>query len=264
MTFEMRSKAAKGIQLKAIEMDVINYQRDCFRNYKADIGYPQEYAYLFGNKVKVHVPIETTMSKCMVVGAYPSAKFYTVNSLADTPLEDHTSPFSNETYFDGSRLRTIPSGKELNELILARIGVKREDCWITNLVKVFLFKPGHVDRYKKLGKHDIEPNRNKYATYAKASLWWLHKEIEICSPYVIILLGREVTKAFFDVSLAKAITYMTGGAYSKVIDGVNRNIICLPHPGILMKKMTKNPWPERFENEIGPKAYNEIKNLVES
>ncbi|MBV5315251.1 MAG: hypothetical protein JZU47_18250 [Prolixibacteraceae bacterium] len=76
----------------------------------------------------------------MIVGAYPSAKFYTINGVSDTPKADNDSPFSNESYFDGSRVRTIPSGKELNEVILEKIGVNRADCWITYLVKVFYSK----------------------------------------------------------------------------------------------------------------------------
>lgn len=97
------------------------------------------------------VPIETALNKVMIVGAYPSAKFFTVRAnddtlVTDTPVADNDSPFSNEQYFDGSRVRTIPSGKELNEVILDRLGIDKSDCWITDLVKVFLFKEGHVER----------------------------------------------------------------------------------------------------------------------
>ncbi len=59
----------------------------------------------------------------MIVGAYPSAKFFTINNIPDTPVADNDSPFSNESYFDGSRVRTIPSGKELNEVILSQISI---------------------------------------------------------------------------------------------------------------------------------------------
>ena len=141
-------------------MKTKNYLRKCFQSYKMEIGYPEDYTFIACNPIKVHVPVEVAMNKVMIVGAYPSAKFYTVEGnngkkVTDTPLEDHTSPFSNEKYFDDSRIRTIPSGKELDEVILTRIDVKREDCWITDLVKVFLFKPGHIERYKKLGKTDM-------------------------------------------------------------------------------------------------------------
>jgi hypothetical protein len=37
-------------------MSVIEFQPDYYKNYKAEIGYPHDYTYLFGNKIKVHVP----------------------------------------------------------------------------------------------------------------------------------------------------------------------------------------------------------------
>jgi len=237
-----------------IKMGVIKYQRGCFSRYKSEIGYPDHYTYLGGCPIKVHVPIETALNKVMIVGAYPSARFFTVQGpkgkVTNTPMEDHNSPFSGETYFDGSRERTIPSGQELNEVILQKIGVKREDCWITDLVKVFLFKPGHIERYKTLGKTDMAANRHKFKEYAQKSLPWLKREIEICNPYVVILLGQEVVSVFFGVSNAIALTYLDGAIRKKEINGIERNIICLPHPGILMKKMPQNTWPERFEKEI--------------
>jgi len=143
--------------------------------------------------------------------------------------------------------------------LLDRIGVDRSDCWVTDLVKVFLFKEGHVKRYIKLGKKDIQENRSKFLEYARKSLKRLESEIEICNPYNIILLGLEVTKVIFDLSDSKAKEYLDGNVYTKEICGVKRNFICLPHPGILMKRTDKNPWPERFENEISHRAKIEIK-----
>jgi len=247
-------------------MRVREYQKDCFKRYKDTIGYPQEYKYLYGNPLNVLVPIETELNKVMVVGAYPSAKFFTIERdkdvpVTDTPVANNDSPFSNESYFDGSRVRTIPSGKELNEVILDRIGVNRSECWITDLVKVFLFKKGHVDRYKKLGKVDIKENRSKFQEYSEKSMYWLRREIEICNPYVIILLGIEVTKIIFGVSDNTAKSYLDGIARLKEIDGILRNFICLPHPGILMKRTDRNPWPGKFVKEISVTARSEILKL---
>lgn len=243
-------------------MKIEELNSHCFQTYKNVIGYSKEYTYYNGNTIKVHVPIETPLNKVMIVGAYPSARFFTAEGpkgkVIDTPMEDHNSPFSNETYFDGSRARTILSGQELNEVILHKIGVKREDCWITDLVKVFLFKPGHVERYRKLGKEDIEPNRHKFKDYARASLPFLYDEIEICNPYVIILLGREVVQAFFGISAARALGYLDGTVKKFEVKGKEQNIICLPHPGILMKRTVRNRWPGRFEREIAPQAMEEI------
>jgi uracil-DNA glycosylase len=242
-------------------MEIKKYQKDCFHNYKQEINYPENYSYFYGNPINVLVPIETNKNGIMIVGAYPSAKFYSINGIADTPISDNDSPFSNESYFDGSRVRTIPSGKELNEVILEKIGVKRDICWITDLVKVFLFKQGHIDRYIKLGKSDLTENRSKFLEYAEKSINRLEKEIELANPIVIILLGIEVTKTIFKISENKAKKYLDGEIRVKTINETDRNFICLPHPGILMKKFKKNPWPEKFENEIAPKTKIEIENL---
>ena len=179
-------------------------------------------------------------------------------------VTDNDSPFSNESYFDGSRVRTIPSGKELNEVILDRIGVKRSDCWITDLVKVFLFKEGHINRYKTLGKNDVSENRSQFIEYARRSIKRLETEIEICNPYVIILLGMEVTKVLFDLPSSRATEYLDGIIRPRLINGIERNFICLPHPGILMKKTHRNLWPEKFETEISRKAKTEIEKIKNS
>jgi len=250
-------------------MKISDYQKDCFRNYKSSIGYPEHYHYLHGTPINALVPIETVQNKVMVVGAYPSAKFFTVptengSAVIDTPVADNDAPFSNESYFDGSRVRTIPSGKELNEVILHKIGVDRSECWITDLVKVFLFKEGHVKRYEKLDKTDIEANRSRFYEYAQKSLPWLRQEIEICDPYVIILLGTEVTSVIFEVPEPTAKSYLDGRIRQKQFNQVTRNFVCLPHPGIIMKRMKKNPWPERFDKEISVTAGNEIDKLKET
>jgi uracil-DNA glycosylase len=242
-------------------MKISEYQKDCFNNYKTSIGYPKEYTYLAGTPINVLVPIETAQEKVMIVGAYPSAKFYTINGVSDTPMADNDSPFSNESYFDGSRVRTIPSGKELNDVILSRIGVKRSECWVTDLVKVFLFKEGHIKRYRKLGFEEISENRSLFEEYANKSLPWLIKEIEIANPYVIILLGLEVTKVLFKVTDNVAKSYLDGKVRQIDYEGLTRDFICLPHPGILMKKTIKNPWPERFEKEISIEARKEIEEI---
>jgi hypothetical protein len=237
------------------------YQKDCFKNYKKTIDYPESNKYLFGNPINVIVPIETVQNKIMIIGAYPSAKFFTINGITDVPMLDNDSPFSNESYYDGSRVRCIPSGKELNEVILKEIGVLRNDCWITDLVKVFLFKEGHVKRYNDLKNFNVTENRSLFMDYASKSNSWIEREIQICNPFIIILLGAEVTKAIFHLSDAGAIRFLDGKARTKVIHGKSRNFICLPHPGILMKPSVRNNWPVWFKETIAPVAKNEIMEL---
>ncbi|MCB0541760.1 MAG: hypothetical protein KDE33_29935, partial [Bacteroidetes bacterium] len=80
-------------------------------------------------------------------------------------------------------------------------------------------------------------------------------------PSVIILLGMEVTKMVFGLSDKIAKEYMDGSIKTKEINGETRNVMCLPHPGILMKRTKKNPWPDRFENEISKRARKEIEKI---
>jgi len=43
-------------------MKIQKYQKNCFNNYKKDIGYPETYTYLFGNSINTLVPIETKIN----------------------------------------------------------------------------------------------------------------------------------------------------------------------------------------------------------
>ena len=84
------------------EKSIQAYQKRCFADYKATIGYPPSYTYLHGQSINPLVPIETPINGIMVVGAYPSAKFYNVRSdtgkvVSDVPVCDNDSPFSNES-----------------------------------------------------------------------------------------------------------------------------------------------------------------------
>lgn len=134
-----------------IEKHITIYQQKCWRKYKKEVYIPEDYCYLYGNQVKVHVPVDTACGGIMIIGAYPTAHFNAIGSERDVPVGDHLYPFSNEKYFDGSRIREVDSGRELEELFLKPIGVKREETWITDLVKIFLFKEGHQNKYKRLG-----------------------------------------------------------------------------------------------------------------
>jgi len=92
---------------------------------------------------------------------------------------------------------------------------------------------------------------------------WLDREIEICDPKVIIILGLEVTKVFFSLTDSISKQYLNGSTKTKTINGIDRNIICLPHPGILMKRTDQNPWPERFDKEISLIVKGEIIKLIQ-
>ncbi|MCK5135270.1 MAG: hypothetical protein KAR19_05735 [Bacteroidales bacterium] len=242
-------------------MTTYQYQKKCFKEYKESIKFPEQTSYLYGNPVNTVVPMEAAIGKVMVIGSYPAAKLYFVNSIPDVPLYDCNAPFSAEPYFDGSRIRSSVTGQELSELILETIGVSREHCWLTSLVKVFLFDEDHVKKYNRLGKTDTQENRSKFMEYANKSLKWIRQEIEIANPYVIILLGIEVIASLLLVSEEEARTYMTGKVFEKKIIWKNSNFICLPSPGLLMERSARNPWPRSFALKIGPTALKEVERL---
>jgi hypothetical protein len=241
-------------------MTIHQYQKKCSKEYKKDIKFPKENSYLYGNPVNTVVPIETAIGKIMIIGPYPMAKLYIVDDIPDVPLVDGNAPFAVDPYFDGSRVRSSFKGQELNDIILETIEIKRENCWLTSLVKVFLFDEDHVKKYHRLGK-EIKENRTKYMDYANPSLKWIRQELEICNPQVIILMGTEVISSLLLVSEEEAMSYMTGEVVEKKIIWKNSNFICFPRPGVLMDRSARNPWPRKFAIKIGPTAMKEIQRI---
>lgn len=71
------------------------------------------------------------------------------------------------------------AGKLLSDLLQA-IGLKREDVWITNVVK-------------------CRPPNNRDPLQEEVDQWWplLQKELEIINPKIIVMLGRHAMYRFF-------------------------------------------------------------------
>ena len=242
-------------------MTVAEYQKKCLAEYKKSIHYPEDYKFYYGNPIDVVVPVDTPVKGAMVVGPHPSAKFYNLDGIPDVPLYNNGVPFPNEEYFDGLRKTTVRSGGELKDFILKRVGVKSKDCWITYLVKVFLFKKGHVERYVQLGKTEIHENKSKFADYAARSIEWLEMEIEMAKPYVVILIGPEVASSVLGISEEQAMVLINGMAYRHTVGAHEVNVISLPHPNMLIRRSKQNEWPEKFQNVIAPTAKKEIQRL---
>ena len=121
---------------------VQRFQKRLHAEYKRDLSLPQTYKYIYGNPVQPVVPLDTAQDGVCIIGAYPSAQFATIGSERDVPVGDNCGPFSTERYFDGSRVRTVASGYELEKAYLAPLGLQREQCWITDLVRVFCSRKG--------------------------------------------------------------------------------------------------------------------------
>jgi uracil-DNA glycosylase len=197
----------------------------------------------------------------MVVGPQPAAKVYFVKDIPDVPLYDATAPFSIEPYYDGNRVRSSYTGQELSDVIMETLEIKREHCWLTTLVKVFLFDDDHVRKYRRLGK-EIQENRSLFSEYALKSMPWFRQELEIANPNVILLLGPEVISSILMISEKEAMDLITGEVVEKKIIWKNSSFICLPPPGMILDRSARNPWPRKFALQIGPKAAEEVKRLL--
>ncbi len=237
-----------------------NYQVECWRTYKEKVGIPESYSYLYGNLVKVHVPIDVACGGIMIIGAYPTAHFNAIGNERDVPVGDHLYPFSCEKYFDGSYVREVDSGRELEELFLKPLRINRSQTWITDLVKVFLFKEGHAEKYKRLGFKGSLVDRSKLMTLAKDSVSFIEQEIEICKPKVILGLGAEVNAVLLKKSKEVA-TEIIASSQRQVIrvNDLEYNYFSCPHPGILMREEDelKGKWGKVLSNTL-----NEIKLLL--
>lgn len=224
-----------------VDNTIKTYLKDTWVNYKDSMGLPKPYTYLYGNPIKVHVPIEIATNGLMIVGAYPTAHFYTLigpggKLITKVPVEDHLYPFSNEMYFDGSGIDHVKSGQEIEEYFLKHLDINRDKCWITDLVKVFLFKQGHIDRYNKLGYSNFKANRDEFLKLAKLSLPYLYKEIELAKPKVVIGLGAEVNSIIHDKRVKEATKLISKIPILKTINGKTIPFFACPHPGILMRE----------------------------
>jgi len=132
------------------DSDVRDFQRKLFSSYVDCLDLPASYKYIHENPVQPVVPLDTCRGGVFILGAYPSARFAAIGMERDVPVGDNCGPFSTESYFDGSTVRTVNSGHELETEYFKPLGLRRENCWITDLVRVFLFKQGHIDKYRRL------------------------------------------------------------------------------------------------------------------
>ena len=182
------------------------------------------------------MPVVTNPGGVMIVGAYPTAKFATVNGVRDVPVADIDAPFSNQTYFDGASVRNVRAGKELETEYLKPLGLIENQLWLTNLVKVFLFKSGHTAKYQKLG-NEAEESRRRFREFAEneQAQAIFQEELTIANPSAVILLGEEVTKIICRVGSARAKQMFDGIPRDIEIAGRVQKVFCLPHPGIVMR-----------------------------
>jgi len=190
---------------------ILKYQQKVFREYSKDIKLPPNYTYPDGNPIKPLPPIQTKTNGLMIVGTYPSARFESrkatdgSNKYRLIPIGDTLQPFGDEKYFDGLRTRRLESGFGLRKYFLDELGLDFTDCWITDLVKVFLYKKEHIESYKAFDPYfKIQMYRNDFINLGKNSINWLKEEIRLCNPKVIVTLGFEVARVVSEKKGVKA------------------------------------------------------------
>ena len=164
------------------------YQDDVAHNYSKSLGLPSDYSFSNGKPVLPLPPVSAAIGGVMIIGAYPSAVFKRT-AWAAVPIDNLKMPFDPTAYPDGIN----KSAQELDNEYLTPLGLSRHDCWITNLVKVFLFKQGHVQVHGEVKAMAARKGtRQDFASYAQKSLPWLEKELALAKPKLIITLGEEV------------------------------------------------------------------------
>lgn len=235
------------------------YQKRCFKEYNKDIGYPDKNVFLQGTPIQPLVPVQTVTGKILVVGDYPTAKMATIDKIKNVPVSNSDGPLIDEIYYKGNQLHENLMAKDLQECMFDEIGIKYEDCWMTNLVKVYLFTAADVRKYKELGKEVVQ-TRNRFTTYAKKSLKWLNEEIEICNPELIITLGAGPAQHLIKTTKARSITLLDGLLRSYEVNGEKYPVISLPHPRILSRKKNKS-WMKLFDKRICDAAKESLTTL---
>ena len=180
---------------------VLTYQQHCYREYSSTIGLPDNYTYPNGNPIRPLPPIQVAVGGLMIIGAYPSARFESRPSRIQPkryrliPIADNLQPFGYEQYFDGLRVRTLESADGLQKYLLSQLELAPHQCWITDIVKVFLYKDEHVENCNDVcPEFQVTALRSQFKELAKKSLSWIQSECKLCQPKLIVTLGQEVAQ----------------------------------------------------------------------
>lgn len=228
--------------------------KEMYSGYASSVGLSPEAKYMHGTPLRPVVPLDVGVGSIFILGAYPSARFALVDGVNDVPIADNLGPFESERWFDGARIREQPSARELREYFLTPLEIERSQCWITDLVKVFLFKEGHAQRYAKLNaKPPTGYERDRFIDIAKQSLTWIEREVRHAKPRLIITLGAEVAAVLRGESPTTAASKLLEPVVTPLkIGDLEVPTIHCAHPGILMRPGPNNPWPDRHREEHLP------------
>ncbi len=118
----------------------------------------------------------------------------------------------------GGRPLIGPAG-HMFDACLQEAGVERERCYVTNAVKHF--------RFLQRGKKRL--HRRPLSSHIAACRWWLHQEIELVEPSLIVALGATAAQALLGRPVKIAET--RGRLLSS---GAHRYLVTI-HPSYLLR-----------------------------
>jgi hypothetical protein len=87
---------------------ILDFQKNCYNKYLDELKtkglIPEQYLFPFGNPIRPVIPTKTSINGIMIIGAFPSARFESIDGLL-VPCANNLSPFGEEEYFDGMQVR---------------------------------------------------------------------------------------------------------------------------------------------------------------
>lgn len=140
-----------------------------------------------------------------------------------------------------------------NRNIYSHWDLNAEQCWITDLVRIFLFKEGHLTKYRRLGCSWPErETRSQFEFFAEQGIDLLSEELQLAKPKIVITLGSEVAGFLQHVKGQKQRNELIGGDIKEfAINNTHFPVLHLAHPGIVMRpESDRNPWPGLHKQHI--------------
>ena len=214
--------------------EIKEFRQGCYQRYLTDIQekipeFPDPYTYPFGNPIRPLLPVQVTTNNLMIIGAFPSARFETLENRL-IPIADNLAPFEPEMYFDGCKTRIQESTDHLEKDYFPQLGISRSEMWITDIVKVYLYNKDHVKNCQELFPSKNFTNTHQlFKKVAEASKDWIKREIEVCQPKLIITLG-EVCARVISGDTKSSNNDLLDGRIRRIELEISTYIVHLAHP----------------------------------
>lgn len=223
-----------------------NFCQRVSSEYMKSLSLPPNYKFLDGTPVAALPPRQTTRNGIMILGAYPAARYDKVQNEPFVPVGNIDEPFDPKAW----------AGDELDKVYLQPLGITRKQCWITNLVRCYLFEEKgekqkrDISKYRNLGVGWPEfAVRDRFDEYAQEGLPWLEEELRLAHPRLVITLGSEVAAAFHPNHPKSKRTALVESAELRQVKLGDHTwtMVHLAHPGAGRGEKWKKRVPEQIE-----------------